>query len=64
MLERRCGLGVASLPDGKIYAAGGYAGNLMYLNSAEVKAAAWWKGSGGNREPCAVSVLVTKRRAL
>ena len=36
MSQRRCGLGVTAVPDGKVYAVGGYGGNLVYLNSAEV----------------------------
>ncbi|CAM9216419.1 unnamed protein product [Scytosiphon promiscuus] len=32
----RCGLGVAAMPDGKVFAVGGYGGNLQYLSSAEV----------------------------
>lgn len=36
MSQARCGLGLAAMPDGKMYAAGGYAGDMVYLSSAEV----------------------------
>eukprot|EP00752_Nemacystus_decipiens_P006670 g5997.t1 len=36
MAEARCGLGVTAVADGKIFAVGGYGGNLAYLSSAEV----------------------------
>ncbi|CAN0460449.1 unnamed protein product, partial [Laminaria digitata] len=36
MSQARCGLGVTSMPDGKVYAVGGYGGDLKYLSSAEV----------------------------
>lgn len=36
MNEARCGLGVTAMADGKVFAVGGYGGNLTYLNSAEV----------------------------
>lgn len=36
MSEARCGLGVTAMADGKVFAVGGYGGNLSYLNSAEV----------------------------
>ncbi|CAM9555870.1 unnamed protein product, partial [Choristocarpus tenellus] len=36
MIERRCGLGCAAHVDGKLYAIGGYGGNMLYHSSAEV----------------------------
>ena len=37
MSQARCGLGVTAMPDGNVYAIGGYGGELKYLSSAEVR---------------------------
>ena len=37
MSQARCGLGVTAMPDGNVYAVGGYGGDLKYLSSAEVR---------------------------
>lgn len=44
MSQRRCGLGVTALPDGKVYAAGGYGGDMVYLRSAEVRLSLYLSG--------------------
>ncbi|CAN0374882.1 unnamed protein product, partial [Ectocarpus sp. 8 AP-2014] len=36
MCQARCGMGVTALPDGKVFAVGGYGGDLVYRSSVEV----------------------------